>query len=433
MKKTLYRSSSFLTLLAFTILLLTGCRRDELCFLHPNDALIELKIDWNRSALSPNSASAIIYKDGNYLRTEVFSVYPPIRKVVDLPVGRYSIIVINEQTREFEKFFHFTGLEKWHTFKTILLNDSKYERASTRALKQEVDTLAADRIVDFEITEEMIYTAHNHPTSKEEAANFSDVTHTITFVPRRSFTAVSIVLNVTNGASYYFATRNPATLLGMSESYFPGVDRYAANSVAHAINFNRDNRLSGNKDAVFRATLLVTHPATGSDGTSLSDDPDIYKLVLPFVYPAGLVSKEVNLKTDARKFIFTPENPGDPTNNCDKLEIEVDLELPEQVPMGGMDVGMEDWNDVDIPLDGPQRLHFVANNGSSESFWLKNQPGVLIHLPEPLFTPVEGLTFKEWNSHPDGTGTIFYPGDSYEMQRAGYIFYAIWNTPDSAK
>lgn len=175
---------------------------------------------------------------------------------------------------------------------------------------------------------------------------------------------------------------------------------------------------------------MVVRPVAGYDDATLNHT-DVYKLTLPFVYPGGIVSKEVNLKTEARKFLFTPEDPNDPKNNWDKLDIEVDLELPEQIPIGGMDVGVEDWNDVDIPLDGPQRLHFVANNGSSESFWWTNLPGVIVNLPEPLFSPAEGLTFKEWNTNADGTGTIFYPGDSYEMKRGGFIFYAIWNTPDS--
>lgn len=428
--KRIYNISARQFLLFTLILILsTGCRRDELCFLHPSDALIELKIDWSRSALSPNSASAIIYKDGSYFRTEVFSVYPPVRKVVDLPVGHYNIVVMNEQTYEFEKDFQFLGMEQWSTLETKALDDTKYERSLTRSLKEEVDTLATDRILDFDITEDMIYTAHKHPTSKEDAANFNDVTYSVTFVPRRVFTAVSIVLNVRNGASYYFAQRNPPILSGMAESYFPGTDQYSTQSVSHAISFTQANRNSGSKDAVFKGTLLVVRPVAGYDDAG--KNTDIYKLTLPFVFPGGIVSEEVNLKTDARKFLFTPEDPGDPHNNWDKLEIEVDLELPEQVPVGGMDVGVEDWNDVDIPLDGPQRLHFVANNGSSESFWWSNLPGTTVNLPEQLFSPVEGLEFKEWNSKADGTGTIFYPGDPYEMKQGGFIFYAIWNKPNS--
>lgn len=417
--------------LLFTLMLIlsTGCRRDELCFLHPSDALIELKIDWSRSALSPNSASAIIYKDGSYFRTEVFSVYPPVRKVVDLPVGHYNIVVMNEQTYEFEKYFQFLGIEQWSTLETKALDDTKYERSITRSLKEEVDTLAADRILDFDVTEDMIYAAHKHPTSKEDAANFNDVTHSVTFVPWRVFTAVSIVLNVQNGASYYFALRNPPVLSGMAESYFPGTNEYSTQSVSHAISFTQANRNSGSKDAVFKGTLLVVRPVAGYDDTA--KNTDTYKLTLPFVFPGGLVSKEINLKTEARKFLFTPEDPNDPHNNWDKLEIEVDLELPEQIPVGGMDVGVEDWNDVDVPLDGPQRLHFVANNGSSESFWWSNLPGTTVNLPQQLFSSVEGLEFKEWNSKADGTGTIFYPGEPYEMKQGGFIFYAIWNMSNS--
>lgn len=431
MRKLFNISSTLFLLLTFAVMFLTSCRRDELCFLHPSDALIELKIDWSRSALSPNSASAIIYKDGSYYRTEVFSVYPPVRKVVDLPIGHYSIVTINEQLSDFEKYVHWSGVEQWNTFETKVLDDTQYDRGLTRSLKLEVDTMAADRITEFDVTEDMIYRAHVHPTSKEDAANFSDVTYSVTFVPRRVFTAVSITLNVGNGASYYFALHNPPILSGMAESYFPALDQYSTNEVSHAVSFSQDTRSSGNKDAVFKGTLLVVRPVAGYDNVTPTGQSDIYKLTLPFVYPGGIVSKEVNLKADARKFLFSSEDPNDPKNNWDKLEIEVDLELPEQIPIGGMDVGVEDWNDVDIPLDGPQRLHFVANNGSSESFWWSNLPGVTVNLPEPLFSPAEGLTFKEWNSNADGTGTIFYPGDSYDMKRGGFIFYAIWNTPDS--
>lgn len=247
MKKSFNISSTLFLLLAFAVMLLSGCRRDELCFLHPSDALIELKIDWSRSALSPNSASAIIYKDGRYYRTEVFSVYPPVRKVVDLPVGHYSIVTINEQLSDFEKYVHWGGMEQWNTFETKVLDDTQYDRGLTRSLKLEVDTMTADRIAEFDVTEDMIYRAHIHPTSKEDAANFNEVAYSVTFVPRRVFTAVSITLNVRNGASYYFALRNPPILSGMAESYLPALDQYSTNAVSHAISFSQDTRNSGSK------------------------------------------------------------------------------------------------------------------------------------------------------------------------------------------
>lgn len=403
-------------------ILLTGCHRDELCFMHPENALIELNIDWERSALDANSATAVIYKDGVYYSTEVFSVYPPVRKLVDLPVGYYDIVVHNDQPSDFGHCLSFSGGEGLNTFEIKTLDDTKFERG----YKQPVDTLAFDQYMNLEVTPEMIGNSHIHPVSKEEAENGAMVAHSITFTPRRVFTQVSVVVNVLNGNGYYFTSRNPPLLSGMAGSYFPGGDLYSSEAVKHALTLATVPRKENSKTVTFSASQLCIGLA-GRVGTETEEIKGDYALSLPFVYAGGIEMREIDLKRDAVKFRFTSENPADATNNWDRLEIEVNIELPELVLVGDMDVGVEDWTDVDIPLDGPQRLHFVANNGSSESFWRTNMPGLIINMPVPtLFTPIEGLTFVEWNTAADGTGISYQAGEVYEMKRGGAIFYAIW-------
>ena len=41
---------------------LSGCRRDELCFFHPDGASIVVEIDWDKLAkVQPNAATVLIY------------------------------------------------------------------------------------------------------------------------------------------------------------------------------------------------------------------------------------------------------------------------------------------------------------------------------------------------------------------------------------
>lgn len=425
MKKSFHITYPFFILSAFILICISGCQRDELCFLHPENALIELNIDWSRSKLAPNSASAILYKDGNYYSTEVFSVYPPTHKIVDLPVGKYNMVVINEQQYEFEKGLSFNGKNQWETFEVKTLDDVRYNYSADGSFKLEVDTMATDRIIGFEVTPEMINHTHIYPISKKEAVNWQEVSQSLTFIPRRTFTAVSLTLNVRNGEGYYFATRNPPTLSGMSASYFPGANVYSSTPVTYPVSFTSKKQSDESEKKTLVATLHVISPADRNTAL-IANHSETYKLTLPFVYPEGIIYKEINLKKEATQFLFTEEDPDDPTNNWDKLEIKAEIELPKLVLVGNMDVGVEDWTDVDIPLDGPQRLHFVANNGTTDAFWWSNLPGVTVNLPDPLFGTAEGLRFKEWNSKSDGTGSTFFPGDSYKMTQGGTIFYAIW-------
>lgn len=412
------------TILVVFVLLTTGCRRDELCFMHPQNALIELKIDWGRSALDANGASAVIYKDGSYFSTEIFSVYPPVRKLVDLPVGHYDIVVHNEQASDFWHCLSFSGLEMINELEVKPLD---YAR-SVRGYKLPVDTLAVDRFLNLEVTSEMVANTHNHPVPEKDAQTEAMVVHSVTFTPRRVFTDVSVVLNVTNGNGYHFTPGSPATLNGMAGSYFPGSDIYSSDGVKFVVNMAPVPQKESSNTVTFSASQLCVGLA-GRVGTENGEIKGAYSLSLPFVYTGGMEMREIDLKSDAVKFRFTPEDPADPKNNSDRLEIEVDIELPKLELMGDVEVGVEDWTDVDIPLDGPQRLHFVANNGSSESFWRTNIAGVVINMPLPtLFTQVEGLTFVEWNTAADGTGTSFRVGDVYEMKRGGAILYAIWKT-----
>lgn len=415
----------------FATVLLSSCYRDDLCYLHPDGAVIELKIDWSYAKLQPNSATAIIYKDNVYYRTEIFSVYPPVQKRVYLPEGNYSIVVFDEQMSDYEKSLQFSGMNRWETFEVRAIDDyiaNFYTKVPSRTLKAEVDTLAVDRIMNFEVTPDMIHYAHLNPTPLEKAGPYSEVAHTINFLPKRVFTIAEVVLKVKNGAGYFFTQRNPAVLHGTSESYFPGIHKYSEHPVSHPVKFTQLITRTEN-DVVYYSSTLHLVGLTDFQDPTIPAGSFSYNMTLPFTYSGGIIFKEINLNEEAKNFIYKYEPDHDLPYDYAYFEIEV--ELPPLVIIGGMDATLEDWTEVDVPLDGPQRLNFLANNGSNEVFWWQNLPGVVVNLPSPLlFSPVEGLEFREWNSEPDGSGTSFIPGDPFEMKRGGFMFYAIWNRTD---
>lgn len=336
-----YKPTTWLFAL-LVVLALSSCYRDDLSFLPADGARIQLAIDWSYAKLSPNSATAVIYREGEYFRTEVFHAYPPTRKLISLPVGRYSFVVFDEQMSDYEESLLFTGKERWESFEARAIDDyiaNQWNRTPTRALKSEVDTLAVGRLTDFVVTPEMLHHAQADTTLR--------------FVPKRVFTIADIVVRVKNGLGYYFTQRNPSTLHGTAESYFFGAGSYAEHPVAHPIRFVPLTAMRVGQDVAYTTTLHII-------GLTDFNDPSIpagsftYLLTLPFTYSGGIVVKEVNLIEEAKQFIHTAEPDHD--KPYDYLFIELEIELPKQTLEEGWDVGLDDWGSVDIPLDRPKRI-----------------------------------------------------------------------------
>lgn len=416
--------------------LLSSCYRDDLCFDHPQGAYVELKIDWTRSKLQPNAATALIYKDNQLYRTEIISTHPPVSKIIQLPLGTYSILVFDEMEPDYENSLSFENKESWDNFTLRSIDDllkKRQTRATSDPLKSHVDTMAVDRVVNFEITQEMVNHVHVDPTPKSEVDQRNHLAATINFVPRRVFTIADIVLRVKNGRGYYFTTTSPAYMHGTSESYSPTTHKYSTYQVAHPVKFTAAPTFfdaNNNNDVTWLSTLHVI-------GLTDYNDPDIpigafdYILTLPFQAAGGIKQQiDIDLVREAKEFTHRAEDPDDPNHNWDHLYIEIELELPPLANMDGFQAEVEDWTDVDIPLDGPARLIFMSNNGSNEVFQWPNLPGITINLPEPLFTPVDGLKFKCWSTNANGDEPLFYSGQEFETKRGGTLFYAIWEADD---
>ena len=85
-------------------------------------------------------------------------------------------------------------------------------------------------------------------------------------------------------------------------------------------------------------------------------------------------------------------------------------------------------------------LQFRANHTNAEGSMrdtVTDRGGTFI-LPEPTFTPPNGMRFKEWNRSADGSGMSFHPGDTINAftlnLRIGCTFLAIWeDNPDTCR
>lgn len=72
---------------------------------------------------------------------------------------------------------------------------------------------------------------------------------------------------------------------------------------------------------------------------------------------------------------------------------------------------------------------FYKNDGTSVSEQLPFMPATPFPDPAADFGwPVQGKTFKGWNTESDGSGTFYYTGDTI-WESAGRTFYAIWEAP----
>ena len=415
------------------VVLLTGCYRDDLCFDHPSDARIELQIDWSRAKLDPNAATALIYRDGVLFQTELVTVYPPVRKVIELPVGKYSILVYNELEHDLSRTLQFFDTPRWGDFYLQTIDDPDANRylvrgPYTRALQMEVDTLAVDRMMDFEVTEEMINNQHVHSTPIKQAGQNTQEAAVIKFYPERAFTLCDIVLKVKNARGYYFTKPKPAVFSGTAQSYYPGANTFSPYKVEHNLKFTPLSTTADDDVTIMMASLQVVglHEYHQTPQLELRD----YTLRLPFTYSGGIDYRDILLPLQATKFIYTPKDLTVPGRHYDHLYIEVSVELSPLHEVGGIDAEVEDWVEVDVPLDGPSYVNFLANNGTKDSFRWPNSPGVSINLPQPLFSPLPGYAFKEWNTDLDGYGASFVAGQEFTMRPGGAVFYAVWQKID---
>lgn len=337
------------------LLSLIACNRDELCYLHPEGAIVRLNVDWSYCRLKPNSATLVIHTaDGAHYKT--IEMDDPHRQTIDLPMGEYHLLVLNEAIHDdgpHAATLGFKNINMWNNFEVYARED--YVQSSIRATtpyRVTPDTLGVDRLLNLKITKEMINNIHIHPTLQNQVGHFA-VDTAITMVPKRPFSVTNLKINFHNFKGYAISKQYPPVLHGMAESYYLGLDKYSIHPVKHAITLTELSR-STKADATNITSFIASFTVIGLlDGLNpgMTERPD-YRLEIRILYKGGIIIKDIDLYQEAMMELIKEPDHEHPE---DHINIEIDIVLDELVGTDeGWDVDLEEWEDQDVPLDKPK-------------------------------------------------------------------------------
>lgn len=409
---------------------LNSCHRDELCYLHTDGAMVEVRVDWSNAKLSPNSATLVIHRaDGSHYKT--IEMDNPRMQLLDLPVGEYHLTVVNESIHDdgpHAATLGYRNIQRWETFEVFSKDDyavsgAGYNMSGGKTpYRVTPDTLGVDRLLNLRVTQEMVNRYHIHPTPEGEAVHYKADT-VINMLPKRPFSVTNMKINFINFKGYAISKQYPPILYGMAESYYPGTDRYSTHPINHAINLIPivTTRAVGDATSYISSFTVIglldgLHPGE-------AEAPN-YRLQIRLLHQGGVVMKEIDLYHEAIMDIIKEPDHAHPE---DHINIELDIYLDELVGVGdGMDAALEDWGDQDVPLDAANLIYFNPNGGVGNAYWIRGNIGVTIALPSPVFLPQVGYEFKEWNTKADGNGERYAPANYIVVPRAGVTLYAIW-------
>lgn len=419
------RSLLYPLMLIISAVTFNSCYRDELCYLHPQGAQILVLADWQTKArVDPNAATLMIYHaDNNRLISEI-RMPNPDRYLLDLPVGIYSIVIFNE-TLTGSIHDETVGYRNWNQLETLEVYNKENYLMGGGAFSYKIspDTIAVDRRLFYEVTQDMIDKTHIHPAPQNSIAS-RIIADTIRFTPPRVISVVNVTLAV---VGLQYAASYQATLHGMSESYFLGINKYSTHPISHPVSFTSLSRGAANSKA---DQLYATMSIMG-----LVDD------IPPS--QAGAMSHLFDLSVtliNGDKHFFTWDlveegrisliREADHEHPHDRIDINLEVELPPVVGLGnGLDTDLTDWYEHIVDLN-TTTLQFNSNGGSGTIAPIRRSYNTRFPLPVCAFySPVvngAALTFKEWNTKSNGGGASFHPDDLYTMPRSGGVLYAIW-------
>lgn len=419
------KSLKYIFIIITSVVALNSCHRDELCYMHTQGAQIVVLADWQTKArIDPNAATLMIYNaDNNRLISEI-RMPNPDRHILDLPVGRYSIVIFNE-TLTGSTHDETVGYRNWNQFEAFeVYNKDDYSKnGGTFSYKISPDTIAVDRRIFYEVTQDMIDKNHIHP-APQNSTDSRSIADTIRFIPPRVISVTNITLEVI-GLQYIASYK--ASLHGMSESYFLGINKYSTHPISHPVSFTS---LSRSVTDIKVDTLYASMSTIGLAGNTHPLEAGAMSYI--FDLSITLVNGDKHFFTwdlvEEQRIALIRE--ADHAHPNDFININLNIEIPQVLGAGnGLDADLTDWHEHIVDLN-TTTLQFNSNGGSGVTSPIRRSYNTKFALPVSTFYPPivndVALTFKEWNTKSNGTGISYHPDDLYTMPRGGEVLYAIW-------
>ena len=319
-------------------------------------AMIEVKIDWSKSGIDPDSrdgngvhrASLRFFpKDGH---SPVFDLYLEgnVREGrIQVPVGKYSVIVFNESVDDrsyWDGRITFTDVNSFSNFAANAVPFGAAQRTSQFPFYSpyageefivEPLHLASWSIEHFEVTEKMILVSHGerlpHYLSEEENGMFNALTN----ITMRALTRpVNINARVENLISTHIAY---AAMQGFANKVYMASARTTYNPSSYLFTFDRRKYDSNGKDGVMNSRFL-SFGRTPSSGAY----PESYKVAADILFVNGDHYKP------ERPLLF--DVTGQVLSNYD-TSIDIDLFINYSLPLVEGGIAVDEWEDNVYTID----------------------------------------------------------------------------------
>lgn len=320
--------------------LLVACERDHLYYACTEMAEVNVVIDWEKAGIKPNGATVFAYTDEGklYKRFDPFS--DPTNGKIQLPLGRYKLVVMNDTPEELSETMTFDGQGQWNSLIAMGVKDETKTAkliAQTRSGEdyciKSPDTLAVGRYMDLEISNDMLHYSYDRPTNGGVFPYARDVV----IQPRMATSTMDIKVHVT-GLKYAKGT-TMSFLRGSSFGYYMGRDEYATASACYGFILNNRTYDPG---STTDGTISASFNIFGMPEWAENDEGKCF-LDINFV----MINGEANTVTlDVTNQIKVNLE----TQVSVKMELELDVSLPEAVDQGdgdgGFQTALNPWTDI---------------------------------------------------------------------------------------
>ncbi|GEM_PF-202355 len=329
-----------LLLMFLALMFSTACERDHLYYATTEMAEVNVDIAWDSIGLHPNGATVYAYReDGSlYKRFDPFS--DPYHGKIQLPLGRYKLVVMNDTPEELSETMIFSGEGHESTF---FVSGVKDETKTTKLHAQtrteddycimSPDTLAVGWCTDLEVTDEMLQYCYDRPTN----GGLFSYAHDIKIAPERVTSTMEIKVHV-KGLKYAKGT-TMSFLRGSSSGYYMAKGVYSDQPISYGFVLNNRTLDAGSSTD---GTISASFNIFGVPEWTESDTGKCY-LDINFVMVNGQANTVTLDVTDKVKVNLE-------TQLQVKLNLDLDVSLPEAVDQGdeggGFQTELNVWEDV---------------------------------------------------------------------------------------
>lgn len=337
-------------MLCVLLIAITSCERRELEDVLINTAKIPVSFDWSQTGINPdNDENGDLYRgsiwlycvDGTPFNGNSYKEYIinyPILDTIEVPVGKYKVLAINNAISDYSDNVVFKGTENWESFEYSV----KWSNKSNNSYMSEPDFLAIWLLDEFEVTAEMVLESSKGLNTIKSAASLQKMVgiQVVPIIYTCTVTAHVAHLRSAKSATGVFSGFASSVVLssGEKKSEYDG----------YIFSFDRHKFYDPtSKDGYMQCSFVTLGKSQESSHNN--------ELSILFT---------LNETLDGSMLFPTPPNPpfrfdvsSQMGTDANRLNIEIEfgkIELPDINAEGGFEPDIDDWGDediIDIPIN----------------------------------------------------------------------------------